>query len=143
MTSGLDGIFRFPRPRQEFIEPIDGKSVDHAMKHVDEIDVWFDVVEFCRFDQRADDRPPFATTVAACEQLIFSSKPDGTDRAFDGIGVEFNTAVMEEARQALPSRKRVANGFSEVLRPDIWESCASSHFRKASITGLEKDRLSA
>ena len=51
-----------------------------------------------RFDQRADDRPSTATAVATCEQMIFSAKRDGTDPAFDGIGVEFNTAVTEEAR---------------------------------------------
>lgn len=92
---------------------------------------------------RADDRPPLVAAVTAREQMIFSSERDGTNRPFDGIGVEFDAAVIEDARQAFSSRERVANGSASVLRPDIWESCASSHSRKASIVGLEKDRRSA
>lgn len=72
-------------------------SIDHTLEHVDEIGVGFDVVEFCRFDQRADYRPPVAAAIATGEQMIFSAKCDGTNRTFDGIGVELNAAVIEDA----------------------------------------------
>jgi hypothetical protein len=47
-----------------------------------------DVVQLAGFDQRSDD----GAAVGACEECIF---PDG---AFDGAGVELDTAVIKEAR---------------------------------------------
>src|SRR5580698_8831937 len=70
MTSGLDGFYRLPGPRQEVVEPIDGMSVDHALEHVDEIGVWLEAVELGGFDQGADDRPTFAAAVAAGKEMI-------------------------------------------------------------------------
>jgi hypothetical protein len=39
-------IFHFPGPRQQFDEPVDEISLDHAFEHVGEIAVRFDTVQF-------------------------------------------------------------------------------------------------
>jgi hypothetical protein len=44
--SGLDMIFIFPGPRQQFIEAVDGMPVDHAREHIAQVGVGFDAVEF-------------------------------------------------------------------------------------------------
>ena len=44
--SGLDMIFIFPGPRQQFIEAVDGMPVDHASEHIAQVGVGFDAVEF-------------------------------------------------------------------------------------------------
>ena len=51
-----------------------------------------DVVQLAGFDQRSDDGAVLGAAVGACEECIF---PDG---AFDGAGVELDTAVIKEAR---------------------------------------------
>jgi hypothetical protein len=61
--SGLDMIFIFPGPRQQFIEAVDGMPVDHAREHIAQVGVGFDAVEFAGLDQRADDCPSIAATV--------------------------------------------------------------------------------
>ena len=101
MTSGLDGIPGFPGPRQELVEPIDWVSVDHALEHVDEIGVGLDAVEFGGFNQRADDRPTLAAPVASGKQVIFAAERYRANRPLDGIGVEFDAAVVQKARQSL------------------------------------------
>jgi len=51
-----------------------------------------DVVQLAGFDQRSDDGAVLGAAVGACEECVF---PDG---AFDGAGVELDTAVIKEAR---------------------------------------------
>jgi hypothetical protein len=53
--SGLDMNLRFPGPRQQFVETVDGMSIDHARQHVGEVGIGFDAVQFTGFDQRTDD----------------------------------------------------------------------------------------
>jgi hypothetical protein len=78
-------ISRFPAPRQQFVEPIDGMSVDHPLQHVAQIRIGFDVIELAGRDQRADDRPALAAAVAAREQVVLAAECDRSDCAFDGI----------------------------------------------------------
>ena len=44
--SGLDMNLRIPGPRQQFVETVDGMSIDHAREHVVQVSVGFDAVEF-------------------------------------------------------------------------------------------------
>ncbi len=37
---------RFPNPRQELVETVDGMSIDHARQHVGEVGIGFDAVQF-------------------------------------------------------------------------------------------------
>ena len=64
----------FPSPRQQFVETVDGMSIDHARKYVVQVSVGFDAVEFAGFDQRTDDRPPLAATVAARKQMVLATE---------------------------------------------------------------------
>src|SRR5229473_2911525 len=55
--SGLDMNLWFPSPRQQFVESVDGMSIDHAHEYVVQVSVGFDAVEFAGLDQRTDDCP--------------------------------------------------------------------------------------
>jgi len=55
--SGLDMKLRFPDPRQQFVETVDGMSIDHAREHIGEVSVRLDAVQFAGLDQRADCGP--------------------------------------------------------------------------------------
>ena len=45
--------------------------------------------------------------------LPFAPERDGPDGALDRVVVEFDTAVIEEAREGWPARERVADGLGE------------------------------
>ena len=54
---------------------------------------------------------------------------DGADRAFDGVVVELDAAIVDEARQAFPARQGVADGFGEfALLTDKTEFCPQPGF---------------
>jgi hypothetical protein len=72
--SGLDMNLRFPGPRQQLVETVDGLSIDHAREHVLQVGVRFDAVEFAGFDQRTDDCPTISTAVTACEQVVLAAQ---------------------------------------------------------------------
>ena len=42
--------------------------------------------------------------IGACEQRIFSVERDRADGALDGVVIDFDAAIINEARQALPAR---------------------------------------
>ncbi len=65
---------RFPDPRQQFVETVDGMSVDHAREHVVQVSVGFDAVEFAGFDQRTDDYPTISAAVVACKQVVLATE---------------------------------------------------------------------
>ena len=52
--------------------------------------------------------------VRTCEQCIFPVERDGADGALDGVVVEFDEAIVDEARQAFPARQGVTDGFGEL-----------------------------
>src|SRR5205814_10374149 len=54
-----------------------------------------------------------ATAVAAREEMILSSKSDRTNRALNGVGVQLDTTIMQQARQAFPARERISHRFGE------------------------------
>ncbi len=112
-ASGLDMISQLPAPRQQFIEAVDGVSVDHPLQDVPQIAVGLDLIQLAGRDQRADDRPTMSATIAAGEQVVLAAKRDRTDRAFDRIGIELDAAIVQEARQSVPTRERIADRFSE------------------------------
>jgi hypothetical protein len=65
---------RFPSPRQQFVETVDGMSIDHAREHVVQVSVGLDAVEFAGFDRRTDDRPTLTTAVTACKQVVLATE---------------------------------------------------------------------
>ena len=50
-----------------------------------------------------------AAVVGAGEEMIFAPERDRPDCALDDIGVDLDTAVVEEASKAVPARERVAD----------------------------------
>ena len=66
-----------------------------------------------------------SAAVRTCEQRIFPIECDRTDGAFDGIVVELDAAIIDEARQALPTRESIADGVGELaLLTNQTEFCA-------------------
>jgi len=59
------------------------------------------------------------------EQRILSVERDRADGSFDGVVVEFDAAVVDEARQAFPARQGVADGIGKfALLADQTKLCA-------------------
>ena len=100
-------------PWQQIVDLAVRVTVDDLCDDVGEVDVRFDAREFAGLDQRGDDGPMLAAAVRASEECVFSVQSDRPDRAFDDVGVDLDTAVVEEAGQALPARERIADCFSE------------------------------
>ena len=63
-----------PCPRQQFVETVDGMSVDHPLQHVTEVGVGLDVVELAGLDQRAGDCPAMSAAIAAGEEMILTTE---------------------------------------------------------------------
>jgi len=74
MASGLDRLCGLPVPRQQLIESIDKMSIDHALEHIAQVGVGFDVIHFGSFDQRAERRPARSAIIRSGEQMILSTE---------------------------------------------------------------------
>lgn len=97
---------------------------DDPGEGVGQVSERIDVVRLTGLDQRGDDGPVLGAAVGACEQRIFSVERDRTDRTLDSVVVELDTAIIDEARQALPARERIADGLGELaLLADQGELC--------------------
>ena len=89
-----------------------------------------DADELAGLDQRGDDGPMLAAAVGAREECVFAVQRDRPDRAFDDVGVDIDTTVVEEAGQAFPPRERIADRFSELcLLTDQSELGAQPEFK--------------
>src|SRR4051794_11258516 len=67
--------------------------------------------------------------VGACEQSIFAIQRDRADGTLDGIVVELDAAVVDEACQALPARQCVSDSLGELaLLTDQGEFGAQPRF---------------
>jgi hypothetical protein len=78
-------------------------AVRHALEYVLEIGEGLDVVELGGGDEGADRRPAVGAAVGSGEQVVLAAERDGTDRALDGVGVEFDAAIIEEAAEDVPA----------------------------------------
>ena len=76
-----------------------------------EIGVGLDVVKLAGFDQRTKNGPSMATAIAAGEEMILATECNRPDRPFNRVGIEFDAAIMQEARQSVPARECVADRF--------------------------------
>ena len=119
--SDLDGILGFPGPWQQFGEPVCGIAIGHTLEDIGEVGVGLDAVQFCRFDQRAEDRPAVCSAIAAGEQMVLASERDGPDRALDRVGIKLDAAIVEESGEAFPAAEGVADGFGAVGFVEIVE----------------------
>ena len=118
LLSALDRISGFPCPRQQFIETVDRISGDHALEHVLQICIGFDAVELAGFNQRTQHGPSMTAAIAARKEMILPSESNRPNRALDGVGVQIDAAVVQEAGQTMPARQRVPDRFGECAAGD-------------------------
>src|SRR6476646_7157722 len=112
-------------PGKQLVDLAVRMAVDDPGEDVGEVGNRVDVVQLAGFDQRRDSGPMLGATVGAREQRIFPVERDRAYRALDGIVVELDAAIVDEARQAFPTRERIADGLGELaLLTDQAEFCA-------------------
>ena len=75
----------------------------HTLEHVGEIGEGLDVVELGGSDEGADGRPSVGATVGSGKQMVLTTQRDRPDRAFDGVGVKLDAAVIKEAAKGIPA----------------------------------------
>ena len=99
MARGLDVsvCFGSPGPGQELGDPAVGPVVDELGENVGEVGLGIDAVQLAGLDQRGEHRPVFRPLVAAGEEGIFSGEGNRAHSALDGVGVDLDAAVIEEA----------------------------------------------
>jgi hypothetical protein len=97
-------------------------SVGHSFQDILEVGEGLDVVELCCGDEGTDGRPARGTSVGSGEQVVLAAQRDGAHGSFDGVGVEFDAAVIEEAAKGIPAGQGVADGISQAAaRRDLGE----------------------
>ena len=88
-------------------------AVDDPGEDVGEIGVRLDPVELAGFDERGDDRPVLAAAIGAGEERVLAIERDRPDGSLDGVGIDLDAPVVEEAGEALPAGERVADRLGE------------------------------
>ncbi len=83
------------------------------MKHVGEVGLWIDAAELAGLDQRVEDRPVLAAAIGIGEQGILAIERKRADGSLNRVGVELDASVIEEAREALPTREGVTDGLGD------------------------------
>ena len=73
-----------------------------------------DGVQLAGLDQRGENGPVLAAAVGACKERVLAVERDGTDGALDGVGVELDAAVVENAAQALSAAEGVADRLGQL-----------------------------
>src|ERR1700712_4030491 len=88
--------------------------VDDPGHDVGKIYVGLDVDQFAAFDERGDDRPGFCPSVRSGEECVLAGECDGADGTLDDVGVDLDTAVIQEVTEALPARQGVTDRLGEL-----------------------------
>lgn len=60
-------------------------------------------LSFCCAEQRVEGCCAFATSVRSGEEIVFSSEGDDAQRAFGGVVVDLDAAIVEVARERDPA----------------------------------------
>ena len=74
-----------------------------AGERVGEPGLRIDTAEFAGLDERGDHRPVVTALVGAGEQGVLAIESERADRAFDGFGVDLDTAIIKEPAE--PSQR--------------------------------------
>ena len=72
-----------------------------------------DVVHLAGLDERGDDGPVFGPGVVACKEGVLAVQGDGADGAFDGVVVDLDAAIVEEAAKAVAVFSDVGERFAQ------------------------------
>ena len=86
--------------------------VDEAGEHVGKVGLWLDGVQLAGLDQGGQHGPLPAAVVGAGEQGAYPVQGYGLDRPLDGVAVELDAFIVDEAAQPLPA----GEGRSGLLR---------------------------
>jgi Transposase IS66 family len=109
----------------------DWMAAGHAFLHVLQVGEGLDVIELCSGDEGTDRRPAGHTAIGSCEEVVLSAERDRADGAFDGVGVEFDAAVINEAAKAAPVGQGIADGIGQAAaRWDIRLAGCWAHARR-------------
>ena len=126
-----------PSPGGEFGEAAVRPAVDELAKHVGEVSLGVDAVQLAGFDQRGENGPVFGTQIVTGKQRILAIEGNRPDRTLDGIGVDLDPAVIEEADQRAPVVERVADGLGERRLPrQLGETLLEPELRSTVRHGL-------
>ena len=88
-----------------------------------------DAAEFAVRDQSGDDGPVVSSAIGTGEERVLAVERNGSDRTFDGVGVDLDPTVIEEPGEAFPARECVADRLRELaLLADERELCAQPRF---------------
>ena len=101
-------------PGQQVVDAAVGVAVDKAGQHVGDVGLGLDVVQLAGLDQRSDHGPVLAAAVGAGEQAVLAVEGQGPDGALDGVGIELDAAVVQEAGEALPAAQGVADRLGQL-----------------------------
>jgi hypothetical protein len=91
-------------------------ALGHALQDVLEVGERLHVVELCRGNEGTDGGPSLSPTIGPGEQMVLTPQCDGSDRAFDGIVVELDTAVVQEMTEGPPAREGVTDRVGETVK---------------------------
>lgn len=103
-VSALDSVRRLPVPRQQFVEPVDLESVDHALEHVVQIGVGLDVVHFASLDERAE----YRSTLSANPSARGDKTVEHVFRLEEGKVARFDIREADQAHTCLEAAYRGA-----------------------------------
>ena len=118
VSGGLEG-FRFvadevaAMPGQQIGDTVDRMCCD-ALEEVAQIGFRLDIVEPRSCDQGSDGCSAHATCVGSRKQPVFPTQGDRPDRAFDGVVVDLDGAVIGVACQCRPAGERVTECGREI-----------------------------
>ena len=105
------GAFGRPGPGHELVETRSRPQIDELGEHIGEVGLRIDAGELASLDQRSDAGPVLRALIMARKQRILAIENDRANAAFDDVGVELDSAVIEEPRKPIP----VVQGVADVL----------------------------
>lgn len=117
MSPGAGGFRvpgRLPVPRQQRIEFVSFGCPGHdAFKHIGQPRQRLDAIQLRALDEGHDDSSVPAAAVSAREQGVLSAQRDRPDGTLDGVGIQFQTAIIQEQYQPLPVVQRVTDRLGQ------------------------------
>lgn len=81
-----------------------------ASEDLAEVGFRIQAIELGGADQAVKRRRPLATGIGAREEIVLSSQGDSTQRAFGGVVVDLDSAILAVTCQRVPPRQRVTDG---------------------------------
>src|ERR1700756_1715273 len=130
--SGIDGslsLCGLPGPGQQRAQLVGfGPGRNDTLEDIAQIGEGLDAIELGRLDQRGDDGPAFGALIGAGEEVVLGAELDWSDGALDGVGVDFDPAVLEEEAEPLPVAQCIADrvgegGFGRDARELLLQPC--------------------